>query len=432
MADPAGNARLPGPVALLKSMFDAAVASALPEHCLAANLPSPPAGRTFVVGAGKASAAMARAFEAAWDGEPTGIVVTPYGHAALCERIAVREASHPVPDGAGADATQDMLEMLAEAGEDDLVVCLLSGGGSALLCAPETGLELADLQNVYRGLLRCGADIAAINRVRRKLACALGGGLARAAAPARVATLAISDVVGDDPAAIASGPTVADADTGRDALAILERYGVVTPPAVRGLLETSERCEPVACEGEYRIVANASQALAAAKAVARQAGYSVLELGEVAGEARDVAEAHARLAMAVLAGEHKVRAPCVILSGGETTVTVDGLGAQGRGGRNGEYLLALATALGGSANVWALAADTDGIDGSGDNAGAWFGPAVLRQAAAHGIDAADHLVRHDSYGFFGALERLIVTGPTRTNVNDFRAILIEPGQGDFT
>lgn len=406
---------------LLHRMFRAAVDRAMPARCIADYFPECPHGRTIVVGAGKASAEMAHAFEQQWSGELTGVVVVPYGHRVPCERISVREAAHPVSDLAGVAATEEMLALIENADEGDLVVCLLSGGGSALLCAPENGVEFDELQNIGRSLLNSGADVAKMNVVRKKLAKALGGGIARAAAPARLATLAISDVVGDERASIASGPTVPDRTSGDAALAILARYGVPVTNAVKAMLRRPLVDNPKPDNATYHIIANARSSLDAAAAIAREAGYSVLDLGEVTGEARNVGRDQAELVRRVLSGKEAVTAPCIILSGGETSVTVH---SEGRGGRNGEYLLSLITELDGIAGVYALACDTDGIDGAGDNAGASFEPGLAKRARECGHDPRGYLDRQDSYNFFKVMDRLVTTGPTRTNVNDFRAILI--------
>jgi glycerate 2-kinase len=415
--------------ALLRSLFDAAVAAAAPAACVPRHLPPPPrSGRVIVLGAGKAAAAMAQAVERAWPDVPLeGLVVTRYGHGAPCTRVEVVEAGHPLPDAAGVDAARRILDLARGARADDLVLCLLSGGGSALLALPAAGVTLDDKRAVTSALMRAGATIAEVNCVRRHLSAIKGGRLAFAVAPARVLSLAISDVPGDDPAVIASGPTVADPTTRADALAVLARHGCAVPPAVDAHLrgdasETPKPDDARLANSELRIVATAADALAAAAQRARAAGVIPVDLGaHVEGEARDVAEAHARIVRNVRARGVPVRPPCVLLSGGETTVTVRGTG---RGGRNGEYLLALAAALGGTAGVHALACDTDGIDGTGDDAGAIMDPDTVARARTLGLDARDALARNDSHGFFAALGDLVVTGPTRTNVNDFRAILV--------
>ncbi|GMM93574.1 glycerate kinase [Qipengyuania sp. MTN3-11] len=407
---------------LLHRMFGAAVDRAKPTRCIADHFPDCPHGRTIVVGAGKAAAEMARAFEQRWSGELTGLVVVPYGHKVPCERIAVREAAHPMSDLAGIAATEQMLALLEKAREGDLVVCLLSGGGSALLCAPEDGVEFDELQNIGRALLNSGADVAQMNVVRKKLAKALGGGIARAAAPASLVTLAISDVVGDDRASIASGPTVPDRTSGDEAMAILARCGVAISKAAETILRRPFVDDPKRDIAAYRIIASSRLSLDAAAEIAHEAGYTVRDLGEVTGEARDVGRDHAEIVREIVADSGEAAAPCVILSGGETSVTVEG---EGRGGRNGEYLLSLLTELDGMAGVYALAADTDGIDGAGDNAGAWFEPGMAIRARENGHDPRNYLERQDSHTFFQAMDRLVMSGPTRTNVNDFRAILIQ-------
>ncbi len=415
----------------LKGLFEAAVAAADPAACVPLHLPPPPPGRTVVIGAGKAAAAMARAVEQHWTGELSGLVVTRYGHGVPCRRIEVVEAAHPVPDEAGRDAAARILAAVQGLTSDDLVLVLVSGGGSALLALPFEGISLADKQQVNRALLKSGAGIGAMNCVRKHLSAIKGGRLAAAAYPARVLTLVISDVPGDDPAVVASGPTVADPTTCADALAILEKYRVAVPPAVEAVLRSgvSETPKPgdlrlVHCE--TRVVATAQGSLAAAAAAARAAGVEPLILGDaIEGEAREVAKVMAGIAKSCAQHAAPARPSCVLLSGGETTVTVTG---QGRGGRNAEFLLALALALDGAAGIHALAGDTDGIDGTEDNAGALLTADTLARARAAGIDAKARLADNDGYGFFAALGDLVVTGPTRTNVNDFRAIFIEGNQ----
>ena len=406
---------------LLRRMFDAAVAAAQPDICLPAHLPSPPAGRTLVVGAGKAAAAMARALEQHWQGPLEGLVVTRYGHGVPCERIDIVEAAHPVPDAAGRVAAQRILDLVSDLTADDLVIALISGGGSSLLTLPAPGLTLADKQAVNAALLKSGAPIDAMNCVRKHLSAIKGGRLARAAAPAHLVALLISDVPGDDPAIIASGPTVPDPTSFADARAIIERHGVDLPAAVQAHLaagadESPKPGDPCFANSSARLIATPSRALAAAADIAREAGYAVDLLGDaLEGEARLVAKEHASRARDSAPGT-------IILSGGELTVTLKG---KGRGGPNAEYALALALALNGAAGIHALAGDTDGIDGSEDNAGARIGPDTLARAAAAGADPDAALAANDSYGIFAALGDLLVTGPTHTNVNDFRAILIE-------
>lgn len=399
------------PRALLRAMFDAAVAAAAPATALPPCLPRPPKGRTVVVGAGKASAAMAAALEAHWPGELSGLVVTRYGHAVPTRRIEVVEAAHPVPDAAGERAAARILALVEGLGPDDLVLALVSGGASALLALPAPGITLAEKQAVNRALLKSGASIAEMNCVRKHLSRVKGGRLAAAAAPARVVALLISDVPGDDPSVIGSGPTVPDPTTVEDARAVLSKYGIAAPAA---LSETPKRL----ANSEVVMVATPQKSLQAAAGVARAHGFAPLLLGDaLEGEAREAAKVMAGIARSCAVHGHPARPPCVLLSGGETTVTVRG---KGRGGRNAEFLLALAIALDGHPKIHALAADTDGIDGSEDNAGALIGPDTL----ARGPDAKARLADNDAYGFFSALGDLVVTGPTLTNVNDFRAILV--------
>ena len=417
------------PRPFLEGLFRAAVDAARPDLCLPPHLPPPPNGRTIVVGAGKAAAAMAAALEAHWSGPLEGLVVTRYGHAVPTARIAVVEASHPVPDTAGARAATRMLDLVSDLGEDDLVICLISGGGSALLAAPALGVTLGDKQAVNRALLRSGAAIGEMNCVRKHLSAIKGGRLARAIAPARAVTLLISDVPGDDPAVIASGPTVADPTTLADARAVLARYGIAADPAVWAALndpanETPKAGNDCFARGTVRMVARPQASLLAAAALARKAGITPVLLGDaIEGEAREVARVMAGIARSCSLHGHPAAAPCVLLSGGETTVTVRG---RGRGGRNAEFLLALAIELGGHAGISAVAGDTDGIDGSEDNAGAFTDASSLKRARARGLDPNALLADNDGYGFFAALGDLIVTGPTLTNVNDFRAILVTP------
>lgn len=406
---------------LLKDLFSAAVAAADPALRVPPFLPKPPKGRTLVVGAGKASAAMALAVEEHWRGPMSGLVITRYGHGAPCKTIEIVEASHPVPDASGRDAALRMGELVKGLTPDDLVLCLISGGGSALLAAPAPGLTLEDKQDVNRQLLSCGAPISEMNCVRKHLSALKGGRLAAAAYPAEIVSLVISDVPGDDPAIVASGPTVPDPTTRQDALAILHKYKFDLPAHVWAFLETDAAETPKPGDPRFakvrtEMIAAPAQSLAAAAKIAAEAGYRVIDLGDqIEGEARDVAREQATLALAT-------QGPAIILSGGETTVTLKG---KGRGGRNAEYALALALALDGKANISAIAGDTDGIDGSEDNAGALVMPDTLARARARGIDAAAYLANNDAYSFFASIGDLVVTGPTRTNVNDFRAILIE-------
>ncbi len=417
------------PQTLLRRMFDAAVASAQPARCIPAHLPQALGkGRLIVIGAGKASAAMARAVEDHWPGLLTGLVVTRYGYAVPCERIEIVEAAHPVPDAAGLAAAERMLALVQGLTDDDLVLCLISGGGSALLPLPLPGLTLAHKQAVNRELLKSGATISEMNCVRRHLSAIKGGRLAAACHPARVLTLLISDVPGDDPIDIASGPTVPDPTSCEDALAIVRRYGIALPAEVRAVLE-SGRGESIKpgdarlARAETRMIAAPQMALEAAAAVAREAGYTPYILGDaIEGEARDVGKVMAGIALQVAERGQPVAAPCVLLSGGETTVTVRG---QGRGGRNVEFLLSTAIALDGHPRIHGLAGDTDGVDGQEEIAGACLAPDTLARAWAQGIKPRDSLADNDGHGFFEALGDSVVTGPTLTNVNDFRALLIE-------
>ncbi len=412
-------------------MFDAAIASAQPARCVPRHLPAPDSlgrGKLVVIGAGKASAAMARAVEDHWQGPLSGLVVTRYGYAVACDHIEIVEAAHPVPDDAGLVAATRMLEVVQGLSADDVVLCLISGGGSALLPLPAPGLTLDDKQVLNRALLKSGATISEINCVRRHLSAIKGGRLAAACHPARVLTLLISDVPGDDPMNIASGPTVADPTTCADALAIVRRHGIDLEPRVRDVLE-SGRGESVKpgdlrlARAETRMIATPQMALEAAAAVARDAGYTPCILGDaIEGEAREVGIVLAGIALQVATHDQPVAPPCVLLSGGETTVTVRG---DGRGGRNVEFLLALAIALDGQPQVHALAGDTDGVDGLEEIAGGLIAPDTLARARARGIKARERLAGNDGHGFFDALGDSVVTGPTLTNVNDFRAILID-------
>ena len=430
----------PSPRDGLLALFNAAVQSAMPAHTLAAHLPAPPKGRTLVLGAGKAAGAMVHALEAAWptDAPLSGLVVTRYGHTperppGVAARVEIVEASHPVPDAAGLAAAARILALTEGLHEDDLVICLMSGGASALLTLPADGLDFETKQGINRQLLECGAAIDEMNCVRKHLSRIKGGRLAQACAPARVLTLAISDVPGDDPSVIGSGPTVADATTCADALAILRRYGIAVPPGIQaaleaGRLETPKPGDPALARVQVEVIAAPQRSLEAAATLARSYGLQAFVLSDaMEGESREVAKVHAALARAVALGRSPFPKPCVLLSGGETTVTIRprAPGApKGRGGRAGEFCLGLAQALQGVPGVWALAADTDGIDGVEDNAGACVGPDTLQRARAADLKLADHLERNDAYSFFHALGDLVVTGPTHTNVNDFRAIWI--------
>ena len=422
-----GSADVSDPTAFLKQLFAAGVAAVQPGPALSAQFPAPPRrGRLIVIGAGKAAAAMALAAERHYTSEIEGLVIVPEGYALPCARIEVVEAAHPVPDARGMAAASRILHLAETAGADDLVLCLLSGGASALMALPASGVTLTDKRAVTAALLRGGAAIGEINCVRKHLSAVKGGRLAAAAAPARVVSLIVSDVVGDDPAVIASGPTVPDPTTCGDALAVLDKYKISIPPALRtaladGLLETPKQSSS---DISTAIVARPADALAAAAALARGHGLIVLDLGDrCEGEARAGSASQALLVHAIREGRHAARPPCVILSGGEYTVTVAG---EGRGGPNTEFALALALELAGFSNVWALAADTDGHDGSAGAAGAVVGPQTLQRARAGGYDPEEVLRRNDSAGLFHVLGDLINPGPTRTNVNDFRAILVLP------
>jgi hydroxypyruvate reductase len=415
------------PRALLRALFDVAVAAAMPARCVPPHLPPRPQGRTIVVGAGTAAAAMARAVEEHWDGPLVGAVVTRQCHEVPCERIEVMFASHPLPHLETMDAAYRILNLVKGAGPEDLVLCLLSGGGSALLSLPPPRINMWDKVRATRNLLHSTASIAEINCVRKHVSRIKGGRLALACPRASLLTLAISDVPGDDPSAIASGPTVADPTTREDALAVLARHHIAMPRAIERHLhspacETPKPGDPRLAHSRFVIVASARDALAAAAEAARMSGVTPVVLGDdLEGEARDLARDHAGLVRDVLARGEPARPPCVLLSGGETTVTLRG---NGRGGRNGEYLLALAVALEGAPGVYALACDTDGIDGTPDSAGAVISPDTLARAGAAGVDADAALDRNDSHGFFEALGDRVITEPTRTNVNDFRAILV--------
>lgn len=416
------------PRQFLLDLYTSAVAAVSAEKCLPAFLPAPPAkGRTLVIGAGKGAAAMAKVVEDHWQGELSGLVVTRYGHGADCRKIEVVEAAHPVPDEAGKQAAARILDMVQGLSKDDLVLCLISGGGSALLALPADGISLEQKQAINKALLKSGAAISEMNCVRKHLSAIKGGRLALACAPARVVTLLISDVPGDEPGIIASGPTLPDATTCAEALGVLRKYDIAIPAEILQHLESGKGETPKPNDARFEghshhVIATAQDALEAAAATARAAGITPYILSDgIEGEARDVALVHAALAKQVAKHGQPFQKPCVLISGGETTVTVRGTG---RGGRNAEFLLSLAVALDGYADIHAIACDTDGIDGSEDNAGALYAPDSVSRARDKQIRARSLLENNDGYGFFSALDDLVVNGPTRTNVNDFRAILI--------
>jgi len=417
------------PKDLLLKLMDVAIDAADPAKCLPPFLPKPPAGRTLVVGAGKAAAKMAHVVEENWQVPLYGVVVTRYGHRVECDQIDIVEAAHPVPDAAGEAASRRILESVRTAGADDLVLCLISGGASALLSLPVAELALRDKQEVNRALLRCGAHIGEINCVRKHLSAIKGGRLAAAAAPARVVTLAISDVPGDDVAVIGSGPTVADPSTFADARAVFDRYQLTPSASVAQVLsaaedETPKPGDPVFAETECHLVATPKLSLDAAAAEAVRHSVAPIVLGDaIEGEAREVAKVMAGIALQVSRYGQPFAPPTVLLSGGETTVTVRG---NGRGGRNSEFQMAMALALEGAEGIWSLAIDTDGIDGTEDNAGALVSPNTLVRAAEGGLHPANMLADNNGYNFFRSLGDLVITGPTLTNVNDFRAILVLP------
>ena len=415
------------PEDLLKAMFKAGVDAALPSLCVPAHLPKRSKGRTVIIGAGKASGAMAKALEDAWDGPLEGLVVTRYGYRVPTTRLEVVEAAHPVPDAAGRDAAKRIFELVQGLTEDDLVLCLISGGGSALLALPADGVTLEDKQAMNKALLKSGATISEMNVVRKHLSAIKGGRLAKAAYPAKVVALMISDVPGDDPSIIASGPTVPDPSTNADALAIIEKYGLDVPETMRRVLEKNDETpkpgDPCFDRVENIMIATPQASLEAAAEVARKAGVTPVILGDsIEGESRDVALVHAGIARQCAMRGQPEAPPCVLISGGETTITLKG---KGKGGRNTEFLLALAIALNGMDGIYAVAGDTDGVDGSEENAGAFIDPTTLARAEKAGINAKAMLTDNDPWNFFDKLGDLLVTGPTLTNVNDFRAVLIE-------
>ncbi|MGI9423016.1 MAG: glycerate kinase type-2 family protein [Hyphomicrobiaceae bacterium] len=432
-AKPGTMTTIDDPRRFLTDLFNAAIETADPSHCLPQFLPKPPRGRTIVIGAGKAGGAMAKAVEENYDGAIEGLVVTRYGHGTECRKIEIVEAAHPVPDARGLEAARRIRAMVDGLSEDDLVLCLISGGGSALLTMPGEGrgpdgkivLTLDDKQAINKELLWCGAPIDEMNTVRKHLSAIKGGRLAVAAYPAQVVTLAISDVPGDDPAVIASGPTVADSSTVEDARAVLAKYDIAVPAHINAFLDlpeadTAKAGDPRLARSSFELIARPQASLEAAAEICNRAGIRPIILGDaIEGEARDVAREQTALARSHLEQGDAV----ALISGGETTVTVTG---NGRGGRNAEFLLAFAIATDGAAGIHALAGDTDGIDGSEDNAGAYTGPNSLSLAREKGLDPQALLENNDGYGFFDAIDGLIKTGPTLTNVNDFRAVLVLP------
>ena len=427
MMNPSSNKEDDGARALLRQMFDAAIAAAQPSKCIPPHLPDAPKGRLIVIGAGKASAAMAKAVEDNWPKNLSGLVVTRYGYQVPCKRIEIVEAAHPVPDQAGIDAATRILGLVSNLSPDDTVLCLISGGGSALLVLPIEGITLEDKQEINRKLLKSGATISEMNTVRRHLSAIKGGRLAAACHPAKIITLLISDVPGDNPCDIASGPTVGDLTTCEDALTIVHRYGIQLPDNVREILE-SGRGESVKPDDERlagietRMIATPQMALEAAANVARSAGCTPHIMGDsLEGEARDVGKVMAGIARQVVLHGQPFTPPCVLLSGGEATVTVRG---NGSGGRNVEFLLSLGVALDGLAGIHAIAGDTDGVDGQEEIAGAYLAPDTIQRAWGLGIQPKASLDNNDGHGFFRALGDSVITGPTLTNVNDFRAILI--------
>lgn len=415
------------PEVLLKNMFMAAIESAQPQHTIPAYLPQNIAGKLTVIGAGKASAAMAKAVEDHWQGELSGLVVTRYGYGVECQHIEITESAHPVPDDAGLLAARRIMSLVEGLSENDTVLCLISGGGSSLMSLPLEGISLEEKQDINRALLRSGATISEMNCVRRHLSAVKGGRLAAACYPARLITLLISDVPGDDPCDIASGPTVADATTCQDALDILRRYYITIPQHIENLLVTgiAESIKPGDVKlqkSEVHLISTPMMALQAAAEIAKDQNIPAYILSDsLEGEARDVGKVLAGITRQVANHGHPFEKPCILLSGGETTVTLKG---NGRGGRNVEFLLSLAIELNGEAGIWALAGDTDGVDGQEEIAGAVISPETLTKARMKGIHARSSLDNNDGHGFFEAIDSSVITGPTLTNVNDFRCIMI--------
>jgi hydroxypyruvate reductase len=414
------------PREFLVSLFDAAVEAANPDHCIGRYLPELPRGRTIVVGAGKGAAQLARSLEKIWPGPIEGTVVTRYGYASPCERIEVLEAAHPVPDEAGLAASQRLLERVKGLTSEDLVIALICGGGSALLPAPPEGYDLTDEIELNRALLRSGAPISAMNAIRKQFSQIKGGRLAEAAYPARVWTVVVSDIPGDDPAMVSSGPTIPTAGTVADAIALIERYRIEISHNVRRYLKNAAEA-PSATDEKFRgntvnIIASAGVSLEAAATLARDSGVDAAILSDsMEGEARECGAFHGAIAREIERHGRPFQRPVLLLSGGETTVSVRG---KGKGGRNTEFLLSFALTIAGSRSIFALAADTDGIDGSEDNAGAFSDGQTIERLLAHGLRAETLLENNDAWSAFSRVGDLFVCGPTGTNVNDFRAILI--------
>ena len=415
------------PEQTLQKFFDTAVAAANPSLCLPPYLPEPPKGQTLIIGAGKASALMAQSIESQWRDALSGLVITRYGYNRPCKNIDVVEAAHPVPDQAGLDAAKHMIKLVSHLGPDDLCIALISGGASSLLTLPAEGLTLADKQEVNRALLQSGATISDMNCLRKHLSAIKGGQLAAQIAPARLVTLLISDVPGDDPGVIGSGPTVPDPTTFDDARSITNRFNITLPNSVEKHLEncvreTPKPGDPIFQNSEVHVIARPAASLEAVEKKAHEIGLNVLVLGDtLEGRAHEVAKEHAQLALSIRDGSGPVATPALIISGGELTVKILGSGC---GGPNTEYMLAMAIALNGTDRIHAIACDTDGIDGTEDNAGAQISPNTLQRAEIAGVNPLSHLTNNDSYSFFKAINDLIITGPTYTNVNDFRAILV--------
>ncbi len=407
------------PREFLEELFHSAVSATLPENCLPTWLPPKPKGRVIIIGAGKAAANMAMIIEKKWGDPLEGIVIVPYGYSESCKWVKVIEASHPMPDIAAVEATAKLINAVSFLKKSDTVICLISGGGSSLMCHPVDGVSLAEKQKITFSLLKSGAAIHEINCVRKKLSAIKGGKLANICKPASIITLIISDIPGNDISMVASGPTVTDASTGNEALEILDRYKIKISEEIRAIIKNSK---PINVDkSDVRVLATSDDALIAASNFAIRHNIVPYSLGDLSGDARNLGIEHADLATQIKLGNGPVLPPCVIISGGETTVKVRGNGC---GGRNGEYALSLALKLNGQTDIRALACDTDGIDGNGNNAGCFISPSTLLRAESLGINAEDLLNQNDSFNFFNTIDDLIITGPTKTNVNDFRAILI--------